>query len=120
MQACGASLVPAHPAVLSEPTTRGAMKAIVKAAPGKGLLIKDVPVPAPGPNEVLIRVKAAGICGTDAHIYDWNAWASGRIKPPIVIGHEFAGEIVELGGQVKRSEERRVGKECRSRWSPYH
>ena len=76
------------------------MKAILKKAAGKGLSMGTVPVPKPGPNEALIRVKAAGICGTDAHIYDWNAWAQSRIKPPLVIGHEFAGEIVEVGEQV--------------------
>jgi threonine 3-dehydrogenase len=77
------------------------LKAILKKSAGKGLLLGEVPVPKIGPNEVLIRVRAAGICGTDAHIYEWNAWAQDRIKPPIVVGHEFAGEIVELGSQVR-------------------
>src|SRR5262245_37460679 len=76
------------------------MKAIVKAAPGKGMVIRDVPVPEVGPTEVLIRVHAAGICGTDAHIYNWDPWAQGRIKPPLIVGHEFAGEIVSLGSHV--------------------
>ena len=76
------------------------MKAIVKAAPGKGVTIKDVPAPKPGPNDVLIRVIAAGICGTDAHIYNWDPWAQGRIKPPLIVGHEFVGEIVEVGSHA--------------------
>ena len=76
------------------------MKAIVKAAPGKGVSILDVPVPKTGPNDVLIRVMAAGICGTDAHIYNWDPWAQGRVKPPFVVGHEFVGEIVEVGTHV--------------------
>ena len=77
------------------------MKAIVKERAGRGLAIREVPVPEIGPTEALIRVKAAGICGTDAHIYEWNHWAEGRIKPPLVIGHEFAGEVVEVGGDVR-------------------
>jgi threonine 3-dehydrogenase len=77
------------------------LKAILKKSAAKGLSLGEAPVPKIGPNEVLIRVRAAGICGTDAHIYDWNAWAQERIKPPLVVGHEFAGEIVELGSQVR-------------------
>jgi threonine 3-dehydrogenase len=61
------------------------------------MVVKDVPVPACGPNDVLIKVHFAGVCGTDLHIWEWDAWASGRLKPPLVIGHEFAGEIVKLG-----------------------
>jgi threonine 3-dehydrogenase len=76
------------------------MKAIVKTAPGPGLVVRDVPKPACGPNDVLIRVHHAGVCGTDLHIYDWNPWAQGRCKPPFTVGHEFAGEIVELGSDV--------------------
>lgn len=76
------------------------MKAIVKAAPGPGLVVREVPKPTCGPTDVLIRVNHAGVCGTDLHIADWDAWAQGRIKPPLVLGHEFAGEIVEVGGEV--------------------
>jgi threonine 3-dehydrogenase len=76
------------------------MKAIVKDKPGKGMVVRDVPVPKPGHTDVLVRVKAAGICGTDAHIYNWDPWAQGRIKPPLTVGHEFVGEIVELGSEV--------------------
>jgi len=77
------------------------MKAIVKAAPGPGLVVRDVPAPACGPADVLIKVHHAGVCGTDLHIADWDAWAQGRIKPPLVLGHEFAGEVVEVGSSVR-------------------
>jgi len=62
--------------------------------------VTSVPKPSPGPGEVLIAVRHAGVCGTDLHIADWNAWAEGRIKPPVVVGHEFAGEIVAVGDAV--------------------
>ena len=67
------------------------MKAAVKlkAAP-RSTEIKNVPIPSPSPAEVLIRVKVASICGTDVHIYDWDAWAQARIKVPLIQGHEFA------------------------------
>ena len=77
------------------------MKAIVKPAPGPGLAVRDVPEPACGPADVLIRVHHAGVCGTDLHIADWDEWAQGRIKPPLVLGHEFAGEVVEVGDAVQ-------------------
>ena len=76
------------------------MQAIVKEKRAPGLTVKSVPKPSPGPGEVLIRVRHAGVCGTDLHIADWNAWAQGRIKPPIVVGHEFAGEIESVGDGV--------------------
>lgn len=76
------------------------MKAIVKPAPGPGLVVRDVPKPACGAADVLIKVHHAGVCGTDLHIADWDAWAQGRVKPPLVLGHEFAGAIVEVGGAV--------------------
>jgi len=76
------------------------MKAIVKAAPGPGLVVRDVPKPVCGPSDILIRVHHAGVCGTDLHIYDWNPWAEGRCKPPFTVGHEFAGDIVEVGSDV--------------------
>lgn len=65
------------------------------------MVLRDVPRPACGPNDVLIKVHYAGVCGTDLHIWEWDAWASGRLKPPLIIGHEFAGEIVELGAETK-------------------
>jgi threonine 3-dehydrogenase len=76
------------------------MQAIVKEKRAPGLTVTTVPKPAPGPGEVLIAVRHAGVCGTDLHIADWDPWAQGRIKPPIVIGHEFAGEIAALGDGV--------------------
>ena len=77
------------------------MRAVVKETPGPGLVLKDVPTPTPGPGEVLVRVKAASICGTDSIIYDWAPWAERRMKPPRVIGHEFAGEVAALGEGVE-------------------
>ena len=62
--------------------------------------VREVPTPVCGPSDVLIRVHAAGVCGTDLHIWEWDAWASGRLKPPVVIGHEFAGEIAALGNEA--------------------
>jgi len=76
------------------------MQAIVKERRAPGLTVTTVPKPAPGPGEVLIAVRHAGVCGTDLHIADWDPWAQGRIKPPVVIGHEFAGEIAALGEGV--------------------
>mgnify|MGYP003579781751 FL=1 len=76
------------------------MQAIVKEKRAPGLSVKSVPKPTPGKGEVLIAVRHAGVCGTDLHIADWDPWAQGRIKPPIVVGHEFAGEIQRLGEGV--------------------
>ena len=76
------------------------MKALVKRQAGPGFTLEDVPEPTIRDDEVLIRVKRAGVCGTDVHIYEWDDWAKGRIKPPIVVGHEFAGEVVEVGKLV--------------------
>ncbi|MEX2155385.1 MAG: L-threonine 3-dehydrogenase [Gemmatimonadales bacterium] len=76
------------------------MQAIVKEKRAPGLTVKSVPKPTFGPGEVLIAVRHAGVCGTDLHIAEWDAWAQGRIKPPIVVGHEFAGEIQGIGDGV--------------------
>ena len=76
------------------------MQAIVKEKRAPGLKVATVPKPTPGPGEVLIAVRHAGVCGTDLHIADWDAWAQGRLKPPLVVGHEFAGEIVGVGDAV--------------------
>jgi threonine 3-dehydrogenase len=76
------------------------MQAIVKDSPAPGLKVTTVAKPSAGPGEVLIAVRHAGVCGTDLHIAEWDAWAQGRLKPPLVIGHEFAGEIVALGDAV--------------------
>src|SRR6267154_3022364 len=77
------------------------MKALVKAQPARGLTLQDVPVPGIGINDVLIRIDRTGICGTDVHIYKWDAWAQKTIPVPMVVGHEFVGEIVEVGSNVK-------------------
>jgi len=76
------------------------MKALVKSRAERGVTLADVPQPRPGINDVLIRVRKTGICGTDLHIYEWDAWAQKTIPVPLVIGHEFVGEIVELGSNV--------------------
>lgn len=76
------------------------MKALVKSRAEKGLWLEDVTAPQPGINDVLIRVLMTGICGTDLHIYDWDEWAKKTIPVPLVIGHEFVGEIVEVGSNV--------------------
>jgi threonine 3-dehydrogenase len=79
------------------------MRAIVKATAGPGLALRRVPVPEPGPDEVLVRVKATAVCGTDLHIAQWNAWAQAAgIRPPLVMGHEFSGEVVGVGSRVHR------------------
>jgi threonine 3-dehydrogenase len=77
------------------------MRAIVKGRPGPGLELTDVPPPDVGINDVLIRVDRTGICGTDLHIYDWNEWAQRTVPVPLVVGHEFVGEVVEVGSNVK-------------------
>jgi threonine 3-dehydrogenase len=76
------------------------MQALVKARSEPGLWLQDVPEPAVGVNDVLIRVHKTGICGTDLHIYNWDAWAQKTIPVPMVVGHEFVGEIVEVGSNV--------------------
>jgi threonine 3-dehydrogenase len=76
------------------------MLALVKSAPAPGLELRDVPRPDPGINDVLIRVHRTGICGTDLHIEAWDAWAARTIHPPLIVGHEFVGEIVEVGPNV--------------------
>lgn len=81
------------------------MEAVVKArGEPNGTELQTVEVPKIGKNDVLIKIKTASICGTDVHIYNWDAWSAGRIKPPLIYGHEFAGEIVEIGENVKSSQ----------------
>ncbi len=76
------------------------MKALVKRKAEPGLWWEDVPEPEIGVNDVLIRVEKTGICGTDVHIYEWDRWAQRTIPVPLVVGHEFVGEIVEVGSNV--------------------
>ena len=77
------------------------MDAIVKPVAGPGLELRRVPVPEPGPGEVLIKIHKTAICGTDVHIYNWDPWAAEHIRPPMTIGHEYVGEIAKLGDGVK-------------------
>lgn len=77
------------------------MPALVKRESKPGLWLEEVPVPTIGINDVLIRVDRTGICGTDLHIYKWDAWAQKTIPVPMVVGHEFVGEIVEIGSNVQ-------------------
>ena len=77
------------------------MKALVKSRPEAGLWLEDIQEPATGPNDVLIRVHKTGICGTDLHIWKWDAWARKTIPVPMAVGHEFVGEIVSVGQNVR-------------------
>jgi threonine 3-dehydrogenase len=76
------------------------MKALVKSQATQGLWLEDIPEPVVGINDVLIRVRYAGICGTDVHIFQWDDWAQKTIKVPMAIGHEFVGEVVQVGSNV--------------------
>ncbi len=80
------------------------MWAIRKPGAAPGLVLDDVPAPTPGDDEVLVRVEAASICGTDLHIFRWDEWSQHRITPPLTLGHEFAGTVVELGRSVRHVE----------------
>jgi threonine 3-dehydrogenase len=76
------------------------MKALRKTQASKGLQLETVPVPTIGHTDVLVRVKASSICGTDLHIYGWDRWSQGRIKPPVTLGHEFCGVVERVGEEV--------------------
>ncbi len=76
------------------------MKALVKAEAKPGIWLQEVEKPQVGPNDVLIKIKKTAICGTDIHIYNWDDWAQKHIKVPLTIGHEFVGEVIELGKEV--------------------
>jgi threonine 3-dehydrogenase len=76
------------------------MQAIVKSHRGPGVEVKDVPIPQFGPTDVLVRVEAASVCGTDLHIYEWDNWAQGRVRTPLIPGHEFCGVVAETGREV--------------------
>jgi threonine 3-dehydrogenase len=76
------------------------MHALVKAHAAVGIELQDIAKPVPGPNDVLIRVKRSAICGTDMHIYNWDAWAQKTIPVPMAVGHEYCGEVVEVGSEV--------------------
>ena len=93
--------------IAGQPQTRSslpvpeAMRALRKTAAAPGFTLDEVAVPELGPSDVLIRVRRAGICGTDQHIYGWDAWAQRRIKPPLIVGHEFMGTVVAIGAAVR-------------------
>jgi len=96
---------PATPSAAAEPATRTTarartMRAVVKAKSAPGAEIREVPTPTWDPGELLLRVLRAGVCGTDLHIYLWDRWSQGRLRPPVTLGHEFVGEIVEIGEGV--------------------
>jgi len=76
------------------------MRAVRKMRPEAGLDIVDIPRPSPGPDDVLVFVEAASLCGTDLHIWKWDEWSRRRIKPPLSLGHEFCGTVVEVGRKV--------------------
>ncbi|MDN3511295.1 MAG: L-threonine 3-dehydrogenase [Candidatus Jettenia sp.] len=76
------------------------MKAIVKTKRTRGMEFREVPAPKVGLKDVLIKVKVASICGTDVHIFDWTRWAQHRFLPPRIIGHEFVGDVIKIGGDV--------------------
>ena len=80
------------------------MIAILKPEPAPGLSLGDVPTPRIGADDVLVKVRRAGICGTDLHIHHWDQWSRNRIRPPVVLGHEFMGEVVETGRRVENIE----------------
>ena len=77
------------------------MKALVKAKPEKGIWLQEVSIPEPGINDVMVKVRKTAICGTDLHIYLWDAWASKTIKTPMIIGHEYSGVVHKIGSGVK-------------------
>lgn len=85
------------------------MKALAKLKPEPGLWMQTAPVPEIGPDDVLIRIRKTGICGTDVHIWDWDDWAKKTVPVPLITGHEFAGEIVEIGRNVEGLE---LGQRC--------
>ncbi len=80
------------------------MQAVAKTQSGPGFETIQAEVPTPGPRDVLIKVQATSVCGTDVHIYKWDTWSQGRIKPPLIVGHEFTGEIVAVGAHVRPNE----------------
>jgi threonine 3-dehydrogenase len=77
------------------------MKALVKAERAPGIWLKEIPEPKLGANDVRIRIRKTAICGTDMHIYSWDAWAQKTIPVPMAVGHEYSGEIVEIGSEVQ-------------------
>jgi threonine 3-dehydrogenase len=87
---------------MSARNSAGRMRALSKLHAREGIWLTDAPIPACGPDDVLIKVERTAICGTDIHIYNWDAWAAKTIPVPMIVGHEFGGEIVEIGRAVTR------------------
>jgi threonine 3-dehydrogenase len=83
------------------PPVAETMTALRKSAAEPGLRLEEIPVPVPAADEVLVEVETASVCGTDLHIYGWDEWSQGRIKPPLTLGHEFAGTVVDRGERVQ-------------------
>lgn len=83
-------------------STLATMKALAKSEAREGIWQVEAPVPQPGPDDVIIKVRATAICGTDIHIYNWDEWAANIVPVPMIFGHEFSGEIVEIGSAVTR------------------
>src|SRR5439155_3764002 len=81
----------------SQAKLAGTMRALVKSEAAPGLELKEVPEPQAGPGEVVLKILRTGICGTDLHIYDWDHWSQETIQPPLIVGHEFVGEVLEVG-----------------------
>jgi threonine 3-dehydrogenase len=81
------------------------MRALAKTRPGPGVELVQRPIPTPGPGEVLLKMEAASICGTDIHLFKWDPWAAELLKPPITLGHELAGRVVAMGEDVTRVRE---------------
>src|SRR3989454_9207220 len=82
------------------PMPAATMQAIVKTEPKPGAQLREVPAPEIGPKDVLVRVRAASVCGTDLHIYRWDRWSAHRIHPPLIFGHEFCGIVEKVGAEV--------------------
>lgn len=95
-----ASRVTDEPNLKPKSGAREMMRAVWKRTPGPGLEVGTAPVPAIGPHDVLLKVRATSVCGTDTHIYNWDYWASHRLHPPIIFGHEVCGTVVEVGRDV--------------------
>ena len=93
------------------------MKALVKKYAEPGIWMEDVPMPEVGVNDVLIKVKKAAICGTDLHMYKWDAWSQAHCKPPYTMGHEFVGEVAWVGVGVKNF---KVGERVNNVFFPFN
>src|SRR5947209_2435401 len=97
----GAMISTASERPSAAPAIPDTMRALRKTSAAPGFALQHIPVPSAGPNDVLIRVKTVGLCGTDLHIYGWDHWAERRVKPPLTIGHEFMGRVTAVGSAVR-------------------